>query len=72
MDPINIDALIRGGFVLFVLKELWQSFKGRDKEYEIALKSNTVALVELKTELKYLSLQMHEISDRVKVLEAKD
>lgn len=70
MEPINFDVVIHGGFILFVLKEVWQSMKGRGKEHDIALKHNTEALIELRSEMKYIGMYMHEISERVKKLEA--
>lgn len=71
MEPDNIEIAIRGSLALFVLKEFWLSLKGRGKENEIALKSNTEALIELKSEMKYFNRSMHEISERVKRLEEK-
>lgn len=69
--PLDTDFLFQAGFVLFVIKEAWLSLKGRDREYELALRNNTLALVELRTTMKHLTEKMGDISDRVKVLEEK-
>lgn len=71
MEPDNIEIVIRGSLLMFVIKEIWLSLKGRGKENEMALKNNTEALIELKSEMKYFNRSMHEISERVKRLEEK-
>ena len=67
--PINSDFLFQAGFIMFVIKEVWVSIKGRDKDYELALRNNTIALVELRSTMNHLTEKMGDISERVKVLE---
>lgn len=69
--PIDSNFLFQAGFIMFVLKEVWVSIKGRDKDYEVALRNNTIALVELRSTMNHLTEKMGDISERVKILEEK-
>lgn len=70
--PINSDFLFQAGFVMFVIKEVWVSIKGKDREFETALQNNTIALVELRATLTSLSEKISDLSHRVRLLETEN
>lgn len=55
----------------FIVKEVWTSIKGTNQKHEKALENNTLALVELKAEMKFFNMQFAELATRVKHLEDK-
>lgn len=68
MENFDINMFFKAGFILFIIKEFYQSIKSGQSE----LQKNTEALIELKAELKYFMAQVIELASRVKALEAKD
>lgn len=61
MDKVSTDAILGSGFVLFLLKTLWEMFSDRQKKNTDAMKELTAAVqqltisnVELKIEVKSL------------------
>lgn len=67
----DLNQLNSAAILVFVLKEIWQSVKGKNSAHELALTQNTLALVELREQMKYFVFQFNELSQRVKILEEK-
>lgn len=71
MDNLDIQHVNSAAILLFVLKEIWKSVKGKNHDHDLALTQNTLALVELREQMKYFVFQFNELSQRVKSLEEK-
>lgn len=68
---MDLNQLNSAAILLFVLKEIWNSVKGKNKDHDLALTQNTLALVELREQMKYFVFQFNELNQRVKILEDK-
>lgn len=71
IDNLNLQHINSAAILLFVLKEVWKSIKGKDQQHDLALTQNTLALVELREQMKYFVFQFNDLSQRVKILEEK-